>query len=574
MDSDRIGPCSPKSLIFVKLFKEDVVHIIICLPFKVESIQIIAMEDKVPFKVYTYWKDQSKPEVRRFGIEKSVVTSFCYLDAKLQDVYPGLKNKHYIVFWKDEEDDEVIISSDDEMMTALSAMNDNLMKIFVNCKNERPKEIECNVVITATNDSTVDNNLPHCGVICDICDAPVVGFRYKCTSCADYDLCSKCEAAGHHAEHIMVRVPIPNMPRTTIRAAIRRSRHIMKSVATAMAETECHYKRPKGEKIAEKKRHHAHHGEGSRGDQHRRPRPSWLETFATYMNEFANLAGDVGTEAGRNRDSEPRNVKNGSQEQSKESGNAQAAPKQPEPSSSGAENIQCPFPSSANQESVQKLVKMVYGVDISQLLSQVPFSHVGNEENKQESNQQPESDEGSVKSEVSSTVRDGNNSTKKDISPERLNDDWTMINNEKDIMDTDVKPSAPNDQAVGFNLPEEFQERVTINDGQSLYPPLHTASAEPEKQIAQQEQQTNTNGKGPMSEPVKQKISPTATQFQPQPPQPTPCYHSEPHIDAAITQMMAMGFTNDGGWLTRLLENADGNIAAVIELLTPISPKK
>lgn len=58
------------------------------------------MDDKVPFKAYVHWKDQEKPEVRRFGIEKSVVTSFCYLYAKLQDVYSGLKNKSYTVFWK------------------------------------------------------------------------------------------------------------------------------------------------------------------------------------------------------------------------------------------------------------------------------------------------------------------------------------------------------------------------------------------------------------------------------------------------------------------------------------------
>jgi sequestosome 1 len=37
----------------------------------------------------------------------------------------------------------------------------------------------------------------------------------------------------------------------------------------------------------------------------------------------------------------------------------------------------------------------------------------------------------------------------------------------------------------------------------------------------------------------------------------------------AIRSMMAMGFNNEGGWLTRLLETVDGNIPRALEFLQP-----
>lgn len=58
------------------------------------------MEDQVPFKVFTHWIAGQKTEVRRFGVEKTLVTSFVYLNAKLQEIFPGLKEKSYYVAWQ------------------------------------------------------------------------------------------------------------------------------------------------------------------------------------------------------------------------------------------------------------------------------------------------------------------------------------------------------------------------------------------------------------------------------------------------------------------------------------------
>jgi len=48
----------------------------------------------------------------------------------------------------------------------------------------------------------------HTGVMCDGCKMlPIVGTRYKCTVCYDFDLCERCEAAGTHpADHTLLKV--------------------------------------------------------------------------------------------------------------------------------------------------------------------------------------------------------------------------------------------------------------------------------------------------------------------------------------------------------------------------------
>jgi hypothetical protein len=45
---------------------------------------------------------------------------------------------------------------------------------------------------------------------------------------------------------------------------------------------------------------------------------------------------------------------------------------------------------------------------------------------------------------------------------------------------------------------------------------------------------------------------------------------TEPHIADAVNKMMSMGFSNDGGWLTQLLESKDGNIEKALDVLQPV----
>lgn len=49
----------------------------------------------------------------------------------------------------------------------------------------------------------------HPNVICDGCDGPVVGVRYKCSVCPNYDLCAACEGKGLHRQHSKLAFPNP-----------------------------------------------------------------------------------------------------------------------------------------------------------------------------------------------------------------------------------------------------------------------------------------------------------------------------------------------------------------------------
>ncbi|XP_068624702.1 uncharacterized protein [Battus philenor] len=58
-------------------------------------------------------------------------------------------------------------------------------------------------------DDVEPQQIVHSDIICDNCSNPIVGFRYKCVSCIDFDLCQKCEMQEAHSNHYMLRIPKP-----------------------------------------------------------------------------------------------------------------------------------------------------------------------------------------------------------------------------------------------------------------------------------------------------------------------------------------------------------------------------
>jgi len=52
----------------------------------------------------------------------------------------------------------------------------------------------------------------HAGVVCDACQNGIVGIRYKCSNCSDYDLCEGCEkkaASVHDPTHVFLKILRP-----------------------------------------------------------------------------------------------------------------------------------------------------------------------------------------------------------------------------------------------------------------------------------------------------------------------------------------------------------------------------
>jgi hypothetical protein len=73
------------------------------------------------------------------------------------------------------------------------------------------EQLETSVAVSEAALASTANIHIHAGVKCDVCGAaPIIGTRYKCLRCADFDMCEGCENAGNHAvNHFMLKIRTP-----------------------------------------------------------------------------------------------------------------------------------------------------------------------------------------------------------------------------------------------------------------------------------------------------------------------------------------------------------------------------
>merc|ERR1712211_86113 len=148
----------------------------------------------VSFKV-TLSKGEEQ-ETRRFQVDKEVAGSLVYLKQKIAAIFPEFRRSEPVLSWVDEDGDEVVVTSDEELQVALTALTGPVYKLKAKVAGKANDEGHPGMAR--------GGQAHHHGVVCDGCDGPVAGPRYKGLVCPDYDLCATCETRGLHAHHKMI----------------------------------------------------------------------------------------------------------------------------------------------------------------------------------------------------------------------------------------------------------------------------------------------------------------------------------------------------------------------------------
>lgn len=116
---------------------------------------------------------------------------FEYIQEQVVGFHPELRQTEFSLYYIDEEKDQVTFSSSDEIAAALQIPSASLFRIYVQ-------------IMKSNEETTVNNKVVHENIVCDICKNEIIGARYKCLICDDYDLCNSCVQLECHSDHEMI----------------------------------------------------------------------------------------------------------------------------------------------------------------------------------------------------------------------------------------------------------------------------------------------------------------------------------------------------------------------------------
>lgn len=449
-----------------------------------------------------------KDEIRRFTLDHNVATSFTFLREKLIFLFPVLQRRPFSVLYKDEEGDFITVSSDEELKTAcLTAAKDNLLRLNIKRKRDRGGSHHHHDK-HRKHDEALDSfegllNAVHPRVTCDGCEGSVVGFRYKCMQCPDYDLCMSCENKKVHAQHLFMRIPSPEMdyPRFPWAHDRHSRRHHWG-----------HRRRFNFGKFGNKPT------EGETSDD----APSDQEKFQ-YPFQFNQVLEKIWTTLGGLPRESPNENKPTTEESKKSNVN------------SHDEYLQ-------NVGNTVAAMLDPLGIDVD--------VYVKKADSRSEEAPVNEAEVMEVAKESFSAA-----STVVLRNPEEFKEtvNEPVINKEEEPVVPQLYPSLAQENV-------KATEKTSETDGW-MYVDVDTKEVQPEE--SQRPKST-----GPPITSLANELNELHIDRSIVP------QHPNPTIQSALNQMLSMGFTNEGGWLTQLLEVKNGNIDGVLEVLSPVYPKK
>jgi len=482
-----------------------------------------------------------KDEIRRFAVDPRSLNLFFQLKDKISKIF--LLSAPFVVQWKDEEGDLITVSSDEELLSAMQATTESILRIFVKIQDTSSFPPKSG---TQTDSSTQASGELHPRITCDGCQGPVHGFRYKCLECPDYDLCHKCESQVTHPQHTMLRMPkpmdahhaFPFMPWLFGRhgGRHRHGRHAFPGAC------------PRRRAYRQENPTCNKEGEGSADES---PNDKYNPfQFQQVLDKIWTVLGGLPQE----------------QNYSPENGAAEGQPPTDAKQDNGFAAREAFLKTIGN--SVAAMLDPL-GIDVD-----VDVEHggirqpCGNKAHTSETTPPPESN----------VAQDPKPEEKKTAPVEAqipiitstdnlltslhkiINASISQVATENKANDGVEKTNQPLYPTLNEDASNENGDWTYIGDKErALIPPVSAL-------VPDTTNQNNADGgaipkTGPPTTSIADEINLMSAEVQ----------HPNPTIRSALSQMLAMGFTNEGGWLTQLLEVKNGNIDSVLEVLTPVN---
>nr|XP_018900570.1 PREDICTED: sequestosome-1 isoform X2 [Bemisia tabaci] len=535
-------------------------------------------EIQLSFKIYLDMGDDSNPEVRRFGIPQCNVTNYLFLKDKIRAMFPPLRNStsNFKVSWKDDDGDLIAITSDEELLIALTEMSgQEIRKLYVSILPNSVDETQF-----PRGPANVANGTQHANVVCDHCAGPVQGYRYKCIQCPDFDLCANCEMRGAHSDHFMIRLSNPLPLRS----------HFTKGLAHRLAKMS--------------RKHEKREARGSRHcrfdeDPHRErrtgpegcPANAWFSNFLAQLSEMGVTGSGQPETPGQEPQHEPQ------QHQQHQQPNQQP-PQQGQPGRQYPDYPNCTAISELVNgivdscltnvgPIVEKLVDPM--INPPHLRGKVPppqpaqTSEKSGEKPKEKTAEFMEppiidlefrlGDEllGSFSTESFKTCEKSKGTPSESSNQMDQSSDSGASDKEKRSEDDgkkqteapqpaptqDAPPSIPRDQSMevdGWTVltssipPETASKAGPSSVTETTSTPNQTPSAENQPRVV------------PVTAPVENLYPSLSSEMRSQ----------NPKVNESLDKMLSMGFSNNGGWLLKLLEQCNGEIEMVCQMLEPV----